>query len=44
MCVCVQKTNEIELKTVWDQYMIANDRWKSTDAQRQAKLEIKVCV
>ncbi|KAI4317369.1 hypothetical protein L6164_025242 [Bauhinia variegata] len=35
------KTNEGELKTVWDQYMNANDRWKNIEAQKHAKLEIK---
>ena len=39
----LQISNEIELKTAWDHYMEANDRWKNIEAQKQAKLEIKVC-
>lgn len=38
----LQKSNEMELKASWDQYMDANDRWKNIDAQKQAKAEIKV--
>jgi DNA repair protein RAD50 len=38
-----QKSNEYELKTAWDRYMDANDQWKNIEAQKQAKLEIKVC-
>lgn len=38
-----QKSNETELKTAWDCYMDANDRWKLKEAQNQAKAEIKVC-
>uniref|UniRef100_A0A2N9EHM7 Reverse transcriptase zinc-binding domain-containing protein n=1 Tax=Fagus sylvatica TaxID=28930 RepID=A0A2N9EHM7_FAGSY len=34
-------SNENELKTAWDHYMEANDRWKNIEAQKQAKLEIK---
>lgn len=37
-----QKSNEIELKAVFDQYMHASDRWKDIEAQKQAKAEIKV--
>ncbi|PON95475.1 DNA repair protein Rad50 [Trema orientale] len=36
-----KKSNEIELKTAWDCYMDANDRWKNIEAQKQAKVEIK---
>ncbi|MED6119967.1 DNA repair protein rad50 [Stylosanthes scabra] len=36
-----KKTNDSKLKTAWDCYMNANDRWKNTEAQKQAKLEIK---
>jgi DNA repair protein RAD50 len=36
-------SNENELKTAWEHYMEANDRWKNIEAQKQAKLEIKVC-
>ncbi|XP_038720675.1 DNA repair protein RAD50 [Tripterygium wilfordii] len=36
-----KKSDEIELKTAWDRYMDANDRWKNVDAQKQAKLDIK---
>lgn len=36
-----KKSNEMELKASWDQYMDANDRWKNSDAQIQAKAEIK---
>lgn len=39
-----QKANELELKTAWDCYMEANDRWKNVEAQKQAKAEIKVGV
>ncbi|GMY04781.1 DNA repair protein RAD50 isoform X2 [Fagus crenata] len=35
-------SNENELKTAWDHYMEANDRWKNIEAQKQAKLEIKI--
>ncbi|GMY04823.1 DNA repair protein RAD50-like [Fagus crenata] len=31
-------SNENELKTAWDHYMEANDRWKNIEAQKQAKL------
>lgn len=33
----------MELKVAWDHYMNANDRWKDIEAQKQAKVEIKVC-
>ncbi|XP_028772634.1 DNA repair protein RAD50 [Neltuma alba] len=36
-----KNANEIELKTAWDQYMNANSRWQNTEAQKQAKIEIK---
>ncbi|KAK9933048.1 hypothetical protein M0R45_020261 [Rubus argutus] len=36
-----KKSNETELKTAWDRYMDANDRWKLKEAQKQAKAEIK---
>lgn len=36
-----KKANELELKTAWDCYMEANDRWKNVEAQKQAKAEIK---
>ncbi|XP_054820510.1 DNA repair protein RAD50 isoform X2 [Prosopis cineraria] len=36
-----KNTNEIELKTAWDLYMDANDRWKNTEAQKQAKIDIR---
>ncbi|GAV92652.1 LOW QUALITY PROTEIN: hypothetical protein CFOL_v3_36030 [Cephalotus follicularis] len=36
-----KKSNEIELKTAWDSYMAANERWKNIEAQKQAKVEIK---
>ncbi|XP_021888958.1 DNA repair protein RAD50 isoform X2 [Carica papaya] len=36
-----KQLNEIALKTAWDQYMDASDRWKSMEAQKQAKAEIK---
>ena len=40
---CVfQKSNERELEAAFGQYMHANDCWKDVDAQKQAKLEIKV--
>lgn len=38
-----QKSNELKLKVAWDRFMNANDRWKDTEAQKQAKVEIKVC-
>lgn len=37
-----QKSNETALSTAWDCYMDANDRWKSIEAQKRAKDEIKV--
>lgn len=39
-----QKSIEVELKVAWDRYIDANDRWKDIEAQKQAKVEIKVCV
>nr|XP_048333256.1 DNA repair protein RAD50 isoform X2 [Ziziphus jujuba var. spinosa] len=36
-----KKSNETELKTAWDCYMDASDRWKNVEAQKQAKAEIK---
>ncbi|KAJ0034599.1 hypothetical protein Pint_25513 [Pistacia integerrima] len=36
-----KKSNEQELKTAWESYMDANDRWKNIEAQNQAKVEIK---
>ena len=39
-----QKINDVELKTAWDSYMNSNDHWKSMEAQKQAKIEIKVSV
>lgn len=39
-----QKSNETALSTAWDCYMDANDRWKSIEAQKRAKDEIKVVV
>jgi len=38
----VQKANNNELKMAWDCYLNANDCWKSTEAKKQAKTEIKV--
>ncbi|KAG8658398.1 DNA repair protein RAD50 [Manihot esculenta] len=34
-------SNDIEIKTAEDHYWDVNDRWKNTDAQKQAKLAIK---
>lgn len=42
--MCIQKSNEIKLKTAWDHYIDASDRWKNMEAQKKAKLEIKVRV
>ncbi|CAH2059850.1 unnamed protein product [Thlaspi arvense] len=36
-----KKSNETALSTAWDGYMDANDRWKSIEAQKRAKDEIK---
>ncbi|KAF3456639.1 hypothetical protein FNV43_RR01293 [Rhamnella rubrinervis] len=36
-----KKSNESELKTAWDCYMNASERWKNVEAQKQAKMEIK---
>ncbi|CAM8905564.1 unnamed protein product [Rhodiola kirilowii] len=36
-----RKANAIELNTAWERYMHANDHWKETEAQKQAKTEIK---
>lgn len=37
-----QKSDELALKMAWDSYLDANDRWKNIEAQKQAKMEIKV--
>ncbi|XP_022980190.1 DNA repair protein RAD50 [Cucurbita maxima] len=34
-------SNDVELKTAWDCYMGANDRWKNIEAQKHAKADIK---
>lgn len=34
-------SNDVELKTAWDCYMDANDRWKNIEAQKHAKADIK---
>lgn len=39
-----QKSNEVELKAAFDQYMLANDHWKEIEAQKEAKTELKVCL
>lgn len=39
-----QMSNEKELETTWDCYNDAKDRWKSIEAQKEAKEEIKVCI
>ncbi|KAK4258216.1 hypothetical protein QN277_007688 [Acacia crassicarpa] len=36
-----KNANEIELKTAWDHYKNANDRWQKTEVQKQAKIENK---
>lgn len=36
-----KKSNDLKLKTAWDCYLSANDRWNSVEAQKKAKLEIK---
>ncbi|CAN8315648.1 unnamed protein product [Cochlearia groenlandica] len=36
-----KKSNETALSTAWESYMDANDRWKSIEAQKRAKDEIK---
>ncbi|KAL5542789.1 hypothetical protein UlMin_010499 [Ulmus minor] len=36
-----KNSNEIELKTAWDQYMDANDRWKKIEVDKQAILKTK---
>ncbi|XP_062109225.1 DNA repair protein RAD50 [Humulus lupulus] len=36
-----KKSNEVELKTAWDRYMVANDHWTTADVQKQAKVDIK---
>ncbi|KAF8056799.1 hypothetical protein N665_1267s0002 [Sinapis alba] len=36
-----KKSNETALSTAWDCYMDANDRWKSIEAQKRAKDDIK---
>lgn len=41
--ILLQKSNEIELQAAWDRFMTANDRWKDIEAQKQAKVEVKVC-
>ncbi|XP_022761845.1 DNA repair protein RAD50 isoform X2 [Durio zibethinus] len=39
-----KKSNEMRLKTAWDCYMGANDRWNSSEAQKKAKLEVKTSI
>ncbi|KAK6161690.1 hypothetical protein DH2020_005071 [Rehmannia glutinosa] len=36
-----KKSNEVEVKATFDQYMHANDRWKDIEAQKEAKAEMK---
>ncbi|XP_057959877.1 DNA repair protein RAD50 [Malania oleifera] len=36
-----KKSNEIELKAAWDQYMDANERLKNIEAEKHAKIQIK---
>ncbi|XP_050372019.1 DNA repair protein RAD50 [Argentina anserina] len=36
-----KRLNETQVKKAWDQYMDANDRLKSSEAQHQAKAELK---
>ncbi|PIN18897.1 DNA repair protein RAD50, ABC-type ATPase/SMC superfamily [Handroanthus impetiginosus] len=36
-----KRSNEVELKASFDQYMHANDRWKEIEAQKEAKAEMK---
>ncbi|CAH8348708.1 unnamed protein product [Eruca vesicaria subsp. sativa] len=36
-----KKSNETALSSAWDCYMDANDRWKSIEAQKRAKDEMK---
>ncbi|KAF7150516.1 hypothetical protein RHSIM_Rhsim02G0061900 [Rhododendron simsii] len=36
-----KKSNELKLKVAWDRFMNANNHWKDTEAQKQAKVEIK---
>ncbi|CAN7006634.1 hypothetical protein IGI04_010250 [Brassica rapa subsp. trilocularis] len=36
-----KKSNETALSTAWDCYMDASDRWKSIEAQKRAKEDIK---
>ncbi|XP_061369150.1 DNA repair protein RAD50 isoform X2 [Gastrolobium bilobum] len=36
-----KKANDNELKIAWECYIKAYDRWKNTEAEKQAKIEIK---
>ncbi|EYU31506.1 hypothetical protein ABFS82_07G071500 [Erythranthe guttata] len=36
-----KKSNDLELKAAFDQYMHANDRWKEIEAQKEAKADMK---
>lgn len=37
-----KKSNEVELKATFEQYMVANDRCKDIDAQKEAKGDMKL--
>lgn len=43
MIVIYQKSNEGEIKVTFDLFMHANDRWKKLEAQKEAKVQMKVC-
>ncbi|OVA03774.1 DNA repair protein Rad50 [Macleaya cordata] len=39
-----KKSNEMELKALWDSYVAANERCSELEAQKQAKVEMKIGV
>lgn len=42
ICLLFQTSNHAEVKRAENCYWDANERWKNTEAQKQAKVEIKV--
>lgn len=42
ICLLFQTSNDTEVKRAENFYWDANERWKNTEAQKQAKVEIKV--
>jgi hypothetical protein len=42
ICLLFKTSNDTEVKRAENCYWDANERWKNTEAQKQAKVEIKV--